>query len=91
VLNAGLAVAPGLAAWTLHEIRIGFRPLAHDNRPKLGPVPGVDNLFVANGLGPSGLTMGPYAGALIADVVLGKSPKLALAPFAVSPASLGET
>jgi glycine/D-amino acid oxidase-like deaminating enzyme len=35
--------------------------------------------------------MGPYAGALIADVVLGKSPKLALAPFAVSPASLGET
>jgi len=91
VLNAGLAVAPGLAAWTLHEIRIGFRPLAHDNRPKLGPVPGVDNLFVANGLGPSGLTMGPYAGALIADLVLGKPPKLALAPFAVSPASLRET
>src|SRR6185503_9386875 len=28
VLDAGLAVAPGLASWTLHEIRIGFRPLA---------------------------------------------------------------
>jgi D-amino-acid dehydrogenase len=84
VLNAGLAVAPGLATWTLHEIRIGFRPLAHDNRPKLGPASGFDNLFIANGLGASGLTMGPYGGALIAEAILGKSPKLALAPYAVS-------
>ena len=83
VLNAGLAVAPGLADWTLSEIRIGFRPLADDNRPKLGPAPGLDNLFIANGLGPSGLTMGPFSGALIAEAVLGKSPKLALGPFAV--------
>src|SRR5262245_7573085 len=84
VLNAGLAVAPGLAAWTLAEIRIGVRPLAHDNRPKLGPAPGCDNLLIANGLGASGLTMGPYSGALIAEAVLGKSPKLALGPYAVS-------
>ena len=87
VLNAGLAVAPGLAAWTLSEIRIGFRPLAEDNRPKLGPAPGIDDLFIANGLGPSGLTMGPYAGALMADAVLGKSPKLALAPYALAHSS----
>src|SRR5262245_41175 len=87
VLNAGLAVAPGLAAWTLSEIRIGFRPLAEDNRPKLGPAPGIENLVVANGLGPSGLTMGPYAGALVADALLGKSPKLALAPYALANAS----
>jgi D-amino-acid dehydrogenase len=84
VLNAGLAVAPGLAGWTLSEIRIGFRPLAQDNRPKLGPAPGIENLFIANGLGPSGLTMGPYAGALVAAAVLGKSPELALAPYALS-------
>jgi D-amino-acid dehydrogenase len=83
VLNAGLAVAPGLASWTVHEIRIGFRPLAHDNRPKLGRVPGVDNLLVGSGLGPSGLTMGPYSGALLADAALGKPTELALGPFAV--------
>jgi D-amino-acid dehydrogenase len=83
VLNAGLAVAPGLASWTLHEIRIGFRPLAHDNRPKLGRVPGVDNLLVGNGLGPSGLSMGPYSGALLAQAALGKPTELALGPFAV--------
>lgn len=83
VLNAGLAVAPGLAAWTVHEIRIGFRPVAHDNRPKLGRVPGFDNLLVGNGLGPSGLTMGPYSGALLANAALGKATELALDQFAV--------
>ena len=72
VLNAGLAVAPGLASWTLDEIRIGFRPTALDEVPKLGPVPGTGNLFIGNGLGPSGLTMGPYCGSLLAEAVLGK-------------------
>jgi D-amino-acid dehydrogenase len=82
VLAAGLAVAPGLASWTIHEIRIGFRPVAHDERPKLGPVPGVDNLLIGNGLGPSGLTMGPYGGALLANAALGKPTDLVLEPFA---------
>jgi D-amino-acid dehydrogenase len=72
VLNAGLAVAPGLRSWTLDEIRIGFRPLALDEVPKLGPVPGLDNLLIGNGLGPSGLTMGPYCGLLLAQAALGK-------------------
>jgi D-amino-acid dehydrogenase len=84
VLNAGLAVAPGHSSWTVHEIRIGFRPVAHDSRPKLGPVPGVDNLLIGNGLGPSGLTMGPYSGALLAQAALGKPTELALGPFAVT-------
>ena len=84
VLNAGLAVAPGLASWTVHEIRIGFRPVAYDDRPKLGPVPGVDNLLIGNGLGPSGLAMGPYSGALLANATLGRPTDLALEPFAPS-------
>jgi len=71
VLDAGLAVAPGLASWTLEEIRIGFRPTAFDEVPKLGPVPGTDHLLIGNGLGPSGLTMGPYCGALLAQAALG--------------------
>jgi D-amino-acid dehydrogenase len=82
VLNAGLAVAPGLAAWTLHEIRIGFRPLAQDFRPMLGPLAGFDNVLVGNGLGPSGLTMGPFAGKLLAAAALGRPSELALEAFA---------
>jgi glycine/D-amino acid oxidase-like deaminating enzyme len=85
VLNAGLAVAPGLGTWTLHEIRIGFRPLATDSRPILGPVPGVEGLLIGNGLGPSGLTMGPYSGALLAQAALGQATELALADYAPRP------
>ena len=81
VLSAGLAVAPGLASWTLEEIRIGFRPIALDERPKLGPAPGIDNLIIGNGLGPSGLTMGPFCGSLLAQAALGKA--VDLARFAV--------
>ncbi|WP_072393135.1 FAD-dependent oxidoreductase [Hyphomicrobium sp. CS1BSMeth3] len=83
VLNAGLTIAPGLAAWTLHEIRIGFRPLADDTRPKLGKAPGIDNLIIGNGLGPSGLTMGPFSGAELARLTLGKPTELALDAYAI--------
>lgn len=81
VLNAGLAVAPGLATWMLHEIRVGFRPLATDLRPKLGMVAGLEGLVIGNGLGPSGLTMGPYAGAMLAKTTLGKPTELALGDY----------
>jgi D-amino-acid dehydrogenase len=84
VLNAGLAVAPGLASWTVHEIRIGFRPLADDYRPKLGRAPGIDNLIIGNGLGPSGLTMGPVSGAELARLALGKPTQLSLDPYAIA-------
>lgn len=81
VLNAALHSAPGLAEWTIEEIRIGFRPLADDNRPMLGAASGIDRLFIGNGLGASGLTMGPYAGALLAQAVLGRATELPLAQF----------
>lgn len=84
VLNAGLAVAPGLATWTLHEVRIGFRPLADDHRPKLGRAPGVDNLIIGNGFGPSGLSMGPFAGAELARLTLGQPAELSLDVYAVA-------
>jgi D-amino-acid dehydrogenase len=83
VLGQALAVAPGLAAATYLETRVGFRPMGPDILPLLGPVPGVDGLVVATGLGPNGLTMGPYAGAIAARAALGEPPGIDLAP--VSP------
>jgi D-amino-acid dehydrogenase len=81
VLQEALAVAPGLASGTYLETRIGFRPMGPDIRPLLGPVPGVDGLIIATGLGASGLTMGPYAGEIAARAALGESLPLDLAPF----------
>lgn len=82
VLGEALSVAPGLAAATLLETRVGFRPIGPDARPLLGPVPGIAGLLVGNGLGPSGLTIGPYAGRLLAAAALGQPPDLDLAPYA---------
>jgi glycine/D-amino acid oxidase-like deaminating enzyme len=81
VLGQALAVAPGLAAARHLETRVGFRPMGPDPRPLLGPVPGVDGLVVATGLGPTGLTLGPYAGAVAARAALGEPPGIDLAPF----------
>jgi D-amino-acid dehydrogenase len=81
VLTNALSVAPGLGPGTLLETRVGLRPAGPDIRPLLGPVRGVDGLIVATGLGASGLTMGPRAGAVAARAALGLPPDLDLAPF----------
>jgi len=81
VLNEALAVAPGLGPATLLETRIGFRPVGPDLRPILGRIAGMDGLVIGNGLGPSGLTIGPFAGRLLAQLVLGQAPELDLAAY----------
>ncbi len=47
----------------------------------LGRVAGLDGLVIGNGLGPSGLTIGPFAGRLLAQLVLGEAPELDLGPY----------
>ena len=79
VLTEALAVAPGLAAGTHLETRVGLRPAAA--RPLLGAVPGLTGLVVATGLGATGLTMGPLAGVVVAQAALGIEPETDLAPF----------
>lgn len=81
VLAEALAMAPGLATATHLATRVGFRPMSPDGRPVLGPVPGTAGLIVATGLGPTGLTMGPYAGAIAARLALGEPPGTDLTPL----------
>jgi D-amino-acid dehydrogenase len=81
VLNEAIRVAPGLATGTYIETRIGFRPASPDGRPLLGPVPGVEGLVVATGLGAEGLTGGPYMGAIAARVALGVPAGIDLTSF----------
>ena len=71
VLVEALRLAPGLAAATLLEVRVGLRPLAADGLPILGPVRGCAGLWLATGHGPAGLTLGPLSGKLVAEAALG--------------------
>ncbi|MFB6311868.1 MAG: NAD(P)/FAD-dependent oxidoreductase [Salinirussus sp.] len=71
VLSEALRVAPGLADATIADLRVGLRPLSADKLPLLGAVPGVDGAYLATGHGPTGLTLGPYSGKVVAGTVTG--------------------
>jgi D-amino-acid dehydrogenase len=60
-----------------------------DGLPVLGRVPGFENVFLASGHGPSGLQLGPYSGALIAEMVQGNKLEIDLSPFAVERFQMG--
>lgn len=81
VLGEALQIAPGLGEATMIETRVGFRPVGAGVRPLLGWVRDVEGLAIGNGLGASGLTIGPFAGRLLADLVMGQGGLLDLAPF----------
>jgi D-amino-acid dehydrogenase len=83
-LGEALRVAPGLAGAELVEVRVGLRPLTADGMPVLGRVPGVDNVFLVTGHGPTGLTLGAYSGKVIADLITGKTPASDIGAFAIS-------
>jgi len=74
VLQEGFRIAPELRQATLAEVRVGFRPVSKDGLPLLGRIPAVSGLVIATGLGPYGLTVGPYVGLLAAQLAVGKTP-----------------
>jgi D-amino-acid dehydrogenase len=84
VIGDALRVAPGLAGATLRELRVGLRPSTPDGQPILGPLAGCPGLWVATGMGPIGLTIGPYCGRLIADAVLGRAAEIDLEPYSAA-------
>lgn len=72
VLDAGLATAPGLGDAAIEEVRVGLRPVSEDGLPAIGAVPGVEGAYLATGHGPTGLTLGPFSGKVVADLVRGE-------------------
>jgi D-amino-acid dehydrogenase len=84
VLGEALRVAPGLAAASIADIRVGLRPMTADNLPVLGAAPSVRGVYLAAGHGATGLQLGPYSGKLIADLILGRPVETNLAPFSAT-------
>ncbi|MFD2115168.1 NAD(P)/FAD-dependent oxidoreductase [Paenibacillus yanchengensis] len=70
ILQKGLHIAPDLTEGCLLEIRVGFRPFTANYLPVFGYVEGWNKLIVANGLGSTGLTVGPYLGYQLAKLAL---------------------
>lgn len=75
VLSDALRIAPGLAAATVLETRVGVRPMStrSSGLPYAGAVPGANGLWLASGFGAGGLTMGPLIGDAIARAIMGSA------------------
>lgn len=84
VLSKALEVAPGLANSTILDVKVGFRPFAPGSLPVIGKLPGFEGILLANGLGATGLTMGPYIGEELAKLALGKELSINLADYDVA-------
>ncbi|MFI6791624.1 NAD(P)/FAD-dependent oxidoreductase [Nonomuraea sp. NPDC050383] len=79
VLRAGLRLAPGLAGATMADVRVGLRPVHAGGQPLVCRAG--ERVVVATGLSAYGLTAGPFAGRLAADLALGERPPLDLSPY----------
>ncbi|BCC12214.1 D-amino acid dehydrogenase small subunit [Bacillus cereus] len=84
VFHKAITVAPGLENATMLETRVGFRPFTPGFLPVIGPLPNFEGILVANGLGASGLTAGPYLGSELAKLALGQPIELDLNDYDVA-------
>ncbi len=84
VLGKAISVAPGLGTCTMIETRVGFRPFTPGFLPIIGALPNFTGVLLANGLGASGLTSGPYIGAELAKLALGKETELDMSNYDVA-------
>jgi len=71
LFDKSFELAPTLKQSTFSEARVGFRPFTSGFLPVIGPLPEWEGIVVANGLGSSGLTVGPYLGSELAKLALG--------------------
>lgn len=83
ILNEAVHIAPGLKRSAMIETRVGFRPFTFNHLPMFGPVPNFNNVLIANGLGASGLTTGPYIGKQLAALALGEETDIPITPYDV--------
>ena len=83
ILSKALETAPGLAECSYLETRVGFRPFTPGFLPVFGALPRFEGIYLANGLGASGLTSGPYLGAELAKLVVGQQTEIDPKNYAV--------
>jgi glycine/D-amino acid oxidase-like deaminating enzyme len=71
LLARGAQFLPALRDAKPRGLRACARPLSDDGRPLLGPI-GIENLAIASGHGPWGVSLGPASARLVADGLLGR-------------------
>jgi D-amino-acid dehydrogenase len=73
----------------IQERWYGWRPMTWDSLPIIGPVPRLENAYLATGHNMLGLSLAPATGRLIAELITSRSPHID--PGAFSPSRFGRT
>lgn len=81
----GARFVPPIARAPVVGVRACARPLSADGRPLVGPLPGVEGLWIAAGHGPWGISTGPASARQLASALLGGGGL----PAATDPARFG--
>ncbi len=81
LVNQAIRLYPPLAEAVFVEAWAGVRPQTGDGLPYLGPVDGIDGLFVATGHHRHGILLAPATATVLADCIMGKKPKAMLGAF----------
>ena len=81
LLAEALALCPILAEAEVETTWAGLRPGSADGRPYLGLAPSLANLVIATGHRRAGLQLSPATAEVIADLVMGRPPRIDLAAF----------
>jgi sarcosine oxidase, subunit beta len=71
--RAGEQFVPALKRARVESARACARPQSIDGRPLVGPAGGIDNLWIAAGHGPWGISTGPATARIAADALLGRA------------------
>jgi glycine oxidase len=82
LLEIALRVCPALAECDVERAWAGLRPGSIDTRPYVGTIPGCANLYIATGHRRAGLQLAPATAEIVADLVLGRAPRVDLSGFA---------
>lgn len=88
IMEKGLTAANGISNCRFTEVKVGFRPFTANFLPVFGRTAEYANVWVANGLGSSGLTAGPYIGRELAKLISGKESELDINQYSLEQARL---
>jgi glycine oxidase len=81
LLDLACTLVPALGRAPVERCWAGLRPGSPDEMPFLGPVPGLDNLFVAAGHFRAGIQLSPGTGLAMAELLCGQAPGVPLEAF----------
>jgi glycine oxidase len=83
LIDEAIRLCPVLAEAEVERAWAGLRPGSIDTKPYLGFAPGFRNLIVATGHKRAGLQLSPVTAEVIADLVLGRPPRIDLSAFRI--------